>query len=237
MDTKLKAKNSEYDQEITQSQTEDKPMAPRGRATQPSQDTRKTNQAKQPAPPPPPHTPPHQDDRKSRMDTKQAEQNIKQSQTPTTGVTINKKSTTTEPLPLEQTAAEATGGGLNAFYWYQIFALDTAVVEAQETPSPHGSTPTNAMHHHGETLIKLTHYDETKKRVHDPQTVKSQRKPKAEMAGPATDKAPGTNRSKAHAKEPEARRIHCRNHSTTMIGFKSRHADCRIKSKLYPTFI
>ena len=31
----------------------------------------------------------------------------------------------------EQTAAKATGG-LNAFYWYQIFALDSAVVEAQK---------------------------------------------------------------------------------------------------------
>ena len=40
---------SEYDQEIPQSQTEDKPIAPRGRATQPSRDTRKTNKAKQPA--------------------------------------------------------------------------------------------------------------------------------------------------------------------------------------------
>ena len=35
--------NSEYDQEIPQSQTADKPMAPRGRATQQSRDTRKTN--------------------------------------------------------------------------------------------------------------------------------------------------------------------------------------------------
>ena len=34
---------SEYDQEIPQSQTADKPMAPQGRATQPSRDTRKTN--------------------------------------------------------------------------------------------------------------------------------------------------------------------------------------------------
>ena len=34
---------SEYDQEIPQSQTADNPMAPRGRAAQPSQDTRKTN--------------------------------------------------------------------------------------------------------------------------------------------------------------------------------------------------
>ena len=36
-------KNSEYDQEIPQSQTADNPVAPRGRAAQPSQDTRKTN--------------------------------------------------------------------------------------------------------------------------------------------------------------------------------------------------
>ena len=34
---------SEYDQEIPQSQTADNPVAPRGRAAQPSQDTRKTN--------------------------------------------------------------------------------------------------------------------------------------------------------------------------------------------------
>ena len=34
---------SEYDQEIPHSQTTDKPMAPRGIATQPSRDTRKTN--------------------------------------------------------------------------------------------------------------------------------------------------------------------------------------------------
>ena len=40
---------SEYEQEIPQSQTADKPMAPRGRATQHSRETRKANQAKQPA--------------------------------------------------------------------------------------------------------------------------------------------------------------------------------------------
>ena len=42
-------KNNEYAQEIPQSQTTDKPMAPQGRSIQPSQDTRKTNSAKQPA--------------------------------------------------------------------------------------------------------------------------------------------------------------------------------------------
>ena len=39
---------SEYDQEIPQSQTADNPLAPRGRAAQPSRDTMKTNYAKQP---------------------------------------------------------------------------------------------------------------------------------------------------------------------------------------------
>ena len=34
---------SEYDQEITQSQTVDNPIAPRERAAQPSRDNRKTN--------------------------------------------------------------------------------------------------------------------------------------------------------------------------------------------------
>ena len=34
---------SEYDQEIPQSQTADNPVAPHGRAAQPSRDNRKTN--------------------------------------------------------------------------------------------------------------------------------------------------------------------------------------------------
>ena len=37
---------SVFDQEIPQSQTADKPMAPKGRATEQSRDIRKTNQAK-----------------------------------------------------------------------------------------------------------------------------------------------------------------------------------------------
>ena len=40
---------SEYDQEIPQSQTADKPTIPQGRDTQKSRHTRKTNKAKQPA--------------------------------------------------------------------------------------------------------------------------------------------------------------------------------------------
>ena len=45
----LKKTVSEYDQEIPQSQTADKPMASRGRATQQSKDAKKTKLAKQPA--------------------------------------------------------------------------------------------------------------------------------------------------------------------------------------------
>ena len=38
------------------------------------------------------------------------------------------------------------GGGLNAFYLYQIFVLDSAVVEDQEMFSSHGGHLTNAMY-------------------------------------------------------------------------------------------
>ena len=42
---------------------------------------------------------------------------------------------------------------LNAFYWYQIFALvDSAVDEVQEMFSSHGGHLTNAIYHNGETL-------------------------------------------------------------------------------------
>ena len=63
------------------------------------------------------------------------------------GVTINKKSTTTEPPPLNGQQPKPSGG-LNAFHWYQIFALDSAVVEVQEMFSSHGGHLTNAMYHH-----------------------------------------------------------------------------------------
>ena len=80
-----------------------------------------------------------------------AQQNIEQLQTPTTGVTINKKSTTTEPPPQNGQQPKPVGG-LNGFYWYQIFALDSAVVKVQEMFSSHGGHLTNAVYHHGETL-------------------------------------------------------------------------------------
>ena len=62
------------------------------------------------------------------------EQNIEQLQTPTMGVTINKKSTTTETPPKnghQPKPTEGGGSGLDAFYWYQIVILDSAAVEVQ----------------------------------------------------------------------------------------------------------
>ena len=67
------------------------------------------------------------------------------------GVKKKKKSTTTEPPPSNGQRPKPSGG-LNAFYWYQIFALDSAVVEVQEMISSHGSFLTIAMYHRIETL-------------------------------------------------------------------------------------
>ena len=60
-----------------------------------------------------------------------AQQNIWQLQNPAMGVTINNESITTEP-PHKNGQQPKPLGGLNAFYWYQIFVLDSAVVEAQK---------------------------------------------------------------------------------------------------------
>ena len=79
-----------------------------------------------------------------------AQQNIEQLQNHTMGVTINNESTTTEP-PLLSEQQPKPLRDLNAFYWYTIFALDSAVVEAQTMLSSHGAFLTIAMYHHRET--------------------------------------------------------------------------------------
>ena len=50
-------------------------------------------------------------------------------------------------LRADSSLSHRGGGGLIAFYWYQIFALDSAVVEVQEMFSSHGGHLTNAMYH------------------------------------------------------------------------------------------
>ena len=90
---------------------------------------------------------PHQDDCNTRMDIKsRTTKHITDSNNES-----NKKSTTKEPPPQNRWQPKPPGD-LNAFYWYQIFALDSAVVEVQEMFSSHGDHLTNAMYHHGETL-------------------------------------------------------------------------------------
>ena len=79
------------------------------------------------------------------------QQNIEQLQTPAMRVTINKQQN--HRLRTDRSLSHrGWGGGLNAFYWYQIFALDSAVAEVQEMFSSHGGHLTNAMYHHGETF-------------------------------------------------------------------------------------
>ena len=104
------------------------------------------------------------------------------------GVPINNKPTAQiqrlrTDSSLSHRAGEG-GGGLNAFYWYQIFVLDSTVVEVKEMFISHESLLTIAMYHHGKnTLIKLTHYDETKKRAHDSQIVRAKENLKLSHGG------------------------------------------------------
>ena len=68
------------------------------------------------------------------------------------GVAINNKSTTTTEPPPSNEQQPKLPEDLNVFYWYQILAQDSTVVEVQEMFSLHGSLLTIAMYHHGETL-------------------------------------------------------------------------------------
>ena len=91
---------------------------------------------------------PHQDDCKTRMDTKERQQNrtITESHNGSNNQQrINNNST----MALERTTG---AGGLSAFYWSQTFALDSAVVEEHKMSSSHGGFLAIAMNHHGETI-------------------------------------------------------------------------------------
>ena len=75
------------------------------------------------------------------------------------------------------------------FHWYQIIALDSAVVEELELFISHGGHLTNAMY-----LTKLTHYVETKKRAHDSQIVRAKENLKLSHGGSSYRLASGTNK-------------------------------------------
>ena len=59
--------------------------------------------------------------------------------------------------------------------------------------SSHGGHLTNAMYHHGDILIKLTHHDETKKRAYDSQIVRAKENLKLSHGGSSYRLASGTN--------------------------------------------
>ena len=67
---------------------------------------------------------PHQDDCKTKMDTKKRTTKHK-TITESHNESNNQQRINNRTTALEPTAAKATGGSLNAFYWYQIFALDS----------------------------------------------------------------------------------------------------------------
>ena len=72
-------------------------------------------------------------------------------QNPTMGVhvIINNDLTLTEPSPKNGQHPRPLGG-LNAFYWYQIFALDSAIVETHKMLSSYGGLNlTISKYHHG----------------------------------------------------------------------------------------
>ena len=61
---------------------------------------------------------------------------------------MNNKSAKTEPPPQNGQQLKPPEG-LNTFYWYQIFALDSAVVEVQKLFSSNRDHLTIEMYHHG----------------------------------------------------------------------------------------
>ena len=73
---------------------------------------------------------PNQDDCKTRMDTKKC--TTKHTQIRTTTECHSGNNNQQQNYHLRTDSSQSHGeGGLNAFYWFQIFALDSAVVEAQ----------------------------------------------------------------------------------------------------------
>ena len=94
---------------------------------------------------------PHQDDCKTKMGIKERTTKHRTITDSHNGSNNKQKVNKTEPPP-QNGQQPKPQGGLNSFYLYQMFALDSAVVEVQEMFSSHVSLLINAMYHHGETL-------------------------------------------------------------------------------------
>ena len=88
---------------------------------------------------------PHQDDCNTRTDTDKRTTKHKTITDSHNGSNSKQKVKQQQNHRL-RTDSSLSHRGLNAFYWYQIFALDSAVVEVQEMFSSHGGHLTNAMY-------------------------------------------------------------------------------------------
>ena len=95
---------------------------------------------------------PHQDDCNTRIDLKKRTTKHRTITDSHNGSNHKQKVNNNRTTALERTAALATRG-LKCILLDQNFALDSAVVEVQEMFSSHGGHLTNAMYHHGETLL------------------------------------------------------------------------------------
>ena len=108
----------------------------------------------------------------------------------TMGATINQQ----QQNHRLRTDSSQTSGGLNEFYWYQIFALDSVVVKTQTLFSSYVGFPNYCnVSSQGNNLINLTHYDVTKKRSYDSQTVQTKENLKLSHSGPSQRQASGAN--------------------------------------------
>ena len=86
-----------------------------------------------------------------------------------------------QSLPINILFADIEGGGgLNAFYWYQISALDSAVVEVQEMFSSHGGHLTMQCIIMEKHSNQINTHDKTKKKACDSQIVRAKEKPHIE---------------------------------------------------------
>ena len=112
------------------------------------------------------------------------------------GITISNKSTTTAPPPknIQQPRPPGGGGGGGGGGGLKCLLLVPNLrprfcccCKIEEMFSSHGRLLTIAIYHHGETLtlIKLTHYDETKNRAHDSQINRAKESLKLSHGGPS----------------------------------------------------
>ena len=86
------------------------------------------------------------------------------------------------------------GKGSNTFYWRQVFVIDTAVVKTKILFSSHGGFPSLCnVSSQRNNLIKLTHYDETKKMAHDSKIVRATENVKFDHVGPSQRQSSGAN--------------------------------------------